>query len=311
VKLSELGEDALLARLLKDAPAGAALVRGPGDDCAVVEAPGRGWLTLLKTDCVVEGVHFRSGEDPVRVGWKSLCRPLSDIAAAGGEPRHVLVTILSPPGREVGWWEDCYRGLNRAARKFGVAVAGGETTRAPVAAISVTVEGRVARRRLLTRSGGHPGDHLYVTGQLGGSQAGHHLDFTPRVREGIWLGERGIPGAMMDLSDGLASDLPRLARASGCGFQLDEATLPVRPGVDVWGALSDGEDYELLFAVPTTRCRGLIDRWRKEFPRVRLTAIGRLIEPGAPSKPLPQGFDHFSIATRSGKRRVKRADDPD
>ncbi|MEI8311376.1 MAG: thiamine-phosphate kinase [Verrucomicrobiota bacterium] len=301
MKLSE--EDSLLGKILKGLPASEDLVLGPGDDCAVVRA--NGGLLLLKTDCIAEGIHFLRGEDPARVGWKAICRPLSDIAAMGGEPRHALVTIFSPPDLDSGYWVDFYKGIRKAARRFGVVIAGGEMSRQPRGiAVSVALTGVAPGGRFVCRSGGRPGDLLFVTGQLGGSLSGHHLDFVPRLKEGRWLAEKGRASAMMDLSDGLGSDLPRLARASGCGFGVDLASLPVRTGTNIDGALTDGEDYELLFAIPPRRAAALLKMWLDTFPRVPITRIGALKKTQSAPHDWPGGWDHFSVVRtpRVGQR---------
>lgn len=300
--LRDLTEDRFLAGLLDDLPVGRNVVTGPGDDCAVVQTVGSREYMLLKTDCVVEGVHFLPEHEPSRVGWKALCRALSDIGAMGGEPQHALITIFTPPNAKVSYWKEFYRGLGKAARKFGVGIVGGETSRAPTAAIAVSLVGRVESGRLLTRSGGRPGDRLFVTGSLGGSIEGRHLDFVPRIAEGRWLGAHGSVRALMDLSDGLATDLPRLATASGCGFALDTAAVPRTRGCSLERALSDGEDYELLMAVAPNQAARLGRAWKEMFPRLRLTEIGRLTEPGTSSSALPLGFDHFfQLPARPGK----------
>jgi thiamine-monophosphate kinase len=293
MKLRDLSEDRLLEILLADLPLGRNTVVGPGDDCAVVRKFGDRMMLLLKTDCIVESIHYLPEDEPHRVGWKALCRPLSDVAAMGGEPLHALVTVFSPADRSVAYWKSFYKGLSKAAKRFGVGIVGGETSRARCAAISVSLVGRAEAGRLTRRSGGQPNDLLFVTGTLGGSPRGRHLDFIPRVVEGRWLSAHGYARAMMDLSDGLAADLPRLAAASNCGFQIDPSALPKTRGCDVTQAMSDGEDYELLFAVAPR----LVDRvrraWGQTFPRLRLTQIGELTRPGASSTPLPRGFDHF------------------
>ena len=293
MRLRDLGEDRLLEILLPKLPLGPGTILGPGDDCAVVKGLGDRMMLLLKTDCIVEGVHYQAKDEPNRVGWKALCRTLSDVAAMGGEPLHALVTIFSPENRPVAYWKSFYNGLSKAAKRFGVGIVGGETSRSRCAAISVAMVGRVEVGLLVTRSGGHPKDILFVTGTLGGSLAGRHLDFVPRVVEGRWLGTRGYARAMMDLSDGLAADLPRLAAASKCGFRIDTAALPKTRGCDHTRAMSDGEDYELLIAVAPRKVNSLRRSWKQIFPRVKLTAIGELTEPGTSSVELPRGYDHF------------------
>jgi thiamine-monophosphate kinase len=302
MKLRDLSEDGLLDILLPDLPLGRNAVVGPGDDCAVVRGLGDRMMLLLKTDCIVEGIHYLPEDDPSRVGWKALCRPMSDVAAMGGEPLHALLSVFSPEDRPVAYWKSFYKGLTKAAKRFGVGIVGGETSRSRCAAVSVSIVGRVEAGRLILRSGGQPNDILFVTGTLGGSLGGRHLDFVPRVAEGRWLSAHGYARALMDLSDGLAADLPRLASASKCGFQIDPATLPRTRGCDSTQAMSDGEDYELLMAVAPRLVDRLRRGWQAMFPNVRLTRIGELTEPGTSSTALPRGFDHFlGCQKRSGK----------
>ena len=250
--LSQLGENALLKRLLHNLPENDALIVGPGDDCAVVSRD-EDWDTLLKTDVVVEKVHFTPDTEPERIGRKALARAVSDIAAMGGIPEHALITILCYPSRPVALLEGIYRGMGSLARRFGISLAGGETSGLPYdgLVINVALTGKVERGQAILRSGGAPGDLLFVSGLLGGSfPTGWHLDFEPRVELARGLLKAGIrPSAMMDLSDGLGTDLPRLAAASGCGFEVDESKLPCRPGFTPADAVSHGEDYELLFAL--------------------------------------------------------------
>jgi len=298
--LAALGEDALVERLVGLLPvAGGGVVTGPGDDCAIVEGAASGDWSLLKADAVVEGVHFVLGENMVRVGWKALCRAVSDVAAMGGVPLHGLVSVTAAP--ETPWTvlRDLYRGVAKAARAHGVVVVGGETTHSSGPLVcSVFLTGRVEPERCVRRSGGRPGDVLLVTGRLGGSfQSGHHLDFKPRLAEARWLSAHFLPTAMMDLSDGLAKDGPRLARASGCGLELELGALPRRRGCSVESACTDGEDFEMLLAVCPSRVGALLAEWKRAFPRVPLTRIGRLLEAGEGLRPRAIfnlcGYDHF------------------
>ena len=293
-RIGELGEDPLVERLTALLTAGEGVLVGPGDDCAVVAGARRGEVGLLKTDCLVEGVHYTLEAPARQVGWKAVARVLSDFAAMGGEPRHFLVTVALPPGREVAWVEDLYRGMNACAVRFGAAIVGGETSSVPRGApgmISVAATGRGERRRIALRRGGMAGDALYVTGRLGGSLGGRHLTFEPRLREARWLTGRFRVHAMMDVSDGLAQDLPRLAAASGCGYVLDRESVPCQPGAGVEEALGDGEDYELLFAVARRTAGRLEAEWAAEFPGLELSCIGRLVKGTA--EELPGGWDHF------------------
>jgi len=296
--LGDLGEEAMLeyfARL----PRGGKTQVGPGDDCAVVAGPPGGYDLLLKTDALVESVHFAAETPPGLVGRKALARVVSDFAAMGGRPDHFLVTMALRSDTPWAWVKALYDGMLAAAEGWDTSLAGGETTRMPgggANVISVAATGHVERGRAVLRGGGRAGDVLAVTGRLGDSLAsGRHLSFVPRVEEAAWLVEHGPPSAMMDLSDGLAKDLPRLAAASGCGFAVDFDALPLHVGADVGQAVGDGEDYELLMAVDPERWKLLAGGWAGAFPEVPLTVIGRLVEIGdAAAIPFAAGgWDHF------------------
>jgi thiamine-monophosphate kinase len=224
-----------------------------------------------------------------------MARPLSDFAAMSGLPEFALVTLIVPSQTTIAWVKKIYRGLEKAARPFQVAIVGGETseTKGP-AAISVTVTGFVEEGRSVSRAGGKANDDLFVTGRLGGSLRGHHLKFVPRILESRWLTKNFRIHAMMDLSDGLGADLPRLARASGVGFELKETALPLNAGCTPKQAISDGEDYELLFAISSKDSHALISRWRKKFPNLLLTRIGRLNRKSKiKNRKFPKGYVHF------------------
>lgn len=295
--LSDLGENRVVAELTRALALGADVRVGAGDDCAVIGRPRDRHWQLLKTDAVIEGVHFLPDADPRRIGWKALSRAVSDIAAMGGEPRHALVTIAAPPATEFARVRGIYAGLRKSARRFGVSIVGGETARSPGPLfLNVALTGTVERARCILRSGGRPGDALYVTGRLGGSLAGRHLDFTPRLAEARWLTANFSLHAMMDLSDGIAADLSRLAAASRCAFTLDESALPRTAGCTVAQAVTDGEDYELLFALAPRHGAALEAAWKKRFPRLPLSRIGTLrpkSEIRNPKSEIPRVFDHF------------------
>lgn len=293
--LADLGEDALVRRLMKTIPLNDNVLTGAGDDCAVVKPLGKGWVQLLKTDCVVEGVHFTCGTEPQRVGWKALARAISDIAAMGGTPDHALVTLLAPPERKVSDMVRLYAGLRKCARKFGINIAGGETSRSPVFAVVICLTGRVKTAHCVRRNGAKAGDEIFVTGRLGGSRRGHHLDFVPRISEGRWLVENFKIHAMMDLSDGLAKDLPRMALASRVGFFVQEDALPRNKGCTAEQAWTDGEDHELLIAIGSRMAGKLKRAWRGQFPRTPLTRIGSFIPKSKGCTPslISKGWEHF------------------
>lgn len=289
-----MDEWALIGRLLPGLAGNDTVIAGAGDDCAVLDAglPDR-WL-LFKTDAVVEGVHFDATARPEQIGHKALARPLSDIAAMAGRPAHAVVTLALPPGFDPDRIGRVYDGLNALARRLGVAIVGGETTaNAGGLLLSVAVVGFVEKDRLVRRTGSRPEDAIFVTGELGGSRSGRHLDFEPRLEEARWLAAHCLPHAMIDLSDGLAGDLRHLLAAGGVGAELRAESIPIsraareqaRRSPDAHpplvGALTDGEDFELLFTVGAPDAVGLLDAWRARFPGVRLTCIGRITaQPG-------------------------------
>ena len=293
--LREFGEDKLLAQVFPRLNRNSRVVIGAGDDCAVVKfRDAKDWL-LLKTDCVVERVHFTKETSAHAVGWKAMMRTLSDFAAMSGIPEFALISLTIAGKKKASSVGELYRGLNRAAARFDVAIVGGETgeTAGPTV-IVVSVAGFVERDRCILRSGGKANDDLFVTGELGGSIRGRHLRFVARIDEARWLTANFKVHAMMDLSDGLGTDLPRLARASKLGFSIDQRALPLSPGCSIQQAISDGEDYELLFAIsPRDRMR-LEKLWRKKFPKLPLTRIGKLNRQSAISdQQLPRGYVHF------------------
>jgi len=295
MKLGDLGEDRLLRQLLPSLSLATAIVNGPSDDCAVVNIGDHRNFLVLKTDCVVEGVHFLRGTNALAVGWKAMMRPLSDFAATSAVPQFALITLMAPKQTEVAWVKELYRGLCRAAKRFKVSIVGGETssTRGPIA-ISTSIAGFVEKDRWVSRRGGKAGDDLFVTGLLGGAVKQRHLQFIPRIAESRWLTKNFSIHAMMDLSDGLGTDLPRLTEASKVGFQIHVENLPLSRGAKVNDAISEGEDYELLFAIPSRQSQQLQREWRRKFPKPQLTRIGSLIPQSAIRNPqLKGGYVHF------------------
>ena len=293
--LRELGEDKLLAQVFPRLNPNSRVVIGAGDDCAVVKFRGaKDWL-LLKTDCVVEEIHFTRETSARAVGWKAMMRALSDFAAMSGVPEFALITLAIAGKKKASWVGELYRGLNHAAARFDVAIVGGETSEtAGPTVIVVSVAGVVERHRCILRSGGKANDDLFVTGELGGSIRGRHLNFVPRIEEARWLTSNFKVHAMMDLSDGLGADLPRLARASKLGFAIDQRALPLSRGCTIQQAISGGEDYELLFAVSPRERKRLQTRWHQKFPELLLSRIGRLSQKSKiKNQRLQSGYVHF------------------
>jgi thiamine-monophosphate kinase len=285
-----MNEFDLIARLTKSLPTNETVLAGAGDDCAVLDFGLPDKLILFKTDAVVEGFHFTKETPPEKIGRKALARGLSDIAAMAGTPVAALVTIALPENFEPEFVEKIYDGLNALAEKSGVAIVGGETTtnRGGIL-ISIALIGTVARGKQVLRSGAKIGDAIFVTGELGGSLTEKHLAFEPRLAEARWLAEKFSVHAMIDLSDGLAGDLPHVLKASGVGAELLKPAIPVSREAKLAArkspsakpafaaALTDGEDFELLFTVAAKSAVKLTDAWKKEFPRLKLSCIGKII----------------------------------
>jgi thiamine-monophosphate kinase len=310
-----MNEFELIARLTRSLPSNKTVVVGPGDDCALLDwgLPDR--LILFKADAVVEGIHFAADAAPEKIGHKALGRCLSDVAAMAGTPTAALITLALPKDFQPDFVMKIYDGLNSLARQHDVAVVGGETTCNPERmVISVALVGWVPRGKATLRSGAEAGDAIFVTGELGGSGAGKHLDFEPRLEEARWLAGHFAVHAMMDLSDGLAGDLRHLLKASRAGAELLSSSIPISRAAKLaaraasaarsplLAALTDGEDFELLFTVAGRDAVPVLDAWKKAFPQVTLTCIGKIIEgegihlrdrKGA--RPLLEhGYNHFA-----------------
>ena len=285
-----MNEFELIAKLTHALPANESVVTGAGDDCAVLDLGVADKLILFKTDAVVEGFHFTRETPPEKIGRKALARCLSDIAAMAGTPTAALVTVGLPENFDGEFVAEIYDGMNTLAREQGVAMVGGETTTNPERLlISISMLGTVPRGKQILRSGAKTGDAIFVTGELGGSLAGHHLDFAPRLAEARWLTEHFAVHALLDLSDGLAGDLRHILNASEVGAEILKSAVPVSRAAKIRAkqsstakpafaaALTDGEDFELLFTVGSKDAVKLLDAWKREFPKVKLSCIGRIV----------------------------------
>jgi thiamine-monophosphate kinase len=317
-----MNEFELIHRLRELLPLNATTRVGAGDDCAVLDLGLPGRLLLFKTDAVVEGVHFEADAEPGQIGHKALARCLSDIAAMGGTPSHAVVTLGVPASFDPARIEGVYGGLRSLAERHGVAIVGGETTSNPERLLlSVAVIGTVREGHCPLRSGAQAGDAVFVTGELGGAfESGRHMTIEPRLEEARWLVDHFHVHAMIDLSDGLAGDLRHILNASRVGAEVLVEAIPVHPGVSErqsapaesgvgphpqpagWQrALSDGEDYELLFTVAESDAAGLSEAWRQRFPGLRLSRIGTItagsaffLREGAKVRPFTlHGYEHF------------------
>ncbi len=287
------------------------LLLGPGDDAAILRMSQTDGC-VITVDLLTDGVDFELDRvDAARVGRKALAVNLSDLAAMAARPLAAVIALALPRQQALPLAKQLYQGLLPLADEFNVAIAGGDTNSwdGPLV-ISVTLVGEVVAGRPLERSGARAGDKIIVTGKFGGSILGHHFDFQPRVEEALWLAERYPLHAGIDCSDGLSLDLWRLAEASGCGAELYPGKIPLADAAHELAArasdghtaldhgLGDGEDFELILAVPPEAANEVIAK--QEFA-CGLSEIGRLVperglwlvdESGTRRPLVPQGFTH-------------------
>ena len=309
--------------------------KGIGDDGAVVRPGPANEYWVITTDALLEGIDFRrEWTTPYRLGRKSIAVNLSDLAAMGARPRFFTVSLALPAGISRRWILEFYKGMTAPEHSRGAQLIGGDLSSSESGIlISVTAVGESQNRKILYRSGGRAGDLLYVTGILGRSAAGlqllrsggaksrshpkqqalrAHLMPEPRCETGLWLAQSGLVRCMMDLSDGLSVDLPRLCKASGVGAEIRPADLPIFPESSSWDcdpvklALHGGEDFELVFSVPKSKSRLLEKTYPSKFPEI--TNIGRLtgsiqriwmLELGKKRRLPEQGYDHFRRSPKS------------
>ena len=281
---------------------------GIGDDCAVVSGSPR--LQLITVDPVIYREHFDDSIPARGVGEKLFKRNLSDVAAMGGRARAAVIALALDEQVSVPWLADFYRGLARVARRYHVPVIGGDVARHQGGLVAtLTLLGEATTNRAVTRVGARPRDWIYVTGRLGGSLLGHHWKFTPRMTEGAWLAARPEVRALMDVSDGIAKDLSALT-PTGCVARVRSQSVPISAAArrlarqtgrsPLAHALSDGEDYELLFVVDGRTDRAAFEaEWKKAF-RLKLSCLGRF-EQAASSSPSDEyinwadhhGYEHL------------------
>ena len=341
MRLADSGEFELIERLTRRLPTRSDVVLGVGDDTALLALPP-GALLVATCDSQVEGRHFVPGiASPEEIGHKALAVNLSDVAAMGARPMWALVSLLLPPSLDATMLDGIYAGLRELAARYDVAVVGGNVsaTDGPLV-IDVTLLGAVTRGRALRRDGGRPGDALLVTGSLGAAAAGLGALILepgrasiapdalsrarqalvapePRVRAGLALAATGAVTAMLDISDGLASDLRHLCERSDTGAEVVAASMPIDPAASIiasaYGrdpltlALNGGEDYELLFSAPPARVEAIVAAAAAVGCAAHV--IGRLTEPehglqlqaaDGTSRPLePHGWDHLRASSAS------------
>ena len=281
--LHQLGEREVIRRLAKLLPGRDDIRVGIGDDVAVVKVEGRHKDFLLTSDSVIEGTHFLSEASPEQIGHKAIGRVLSDFAAVGGEPLWALIDVVADREMPLARLEGVYRGAAKLAEKYGLSIVGGDMAQGSELQLHVFGVGEIPEKSAVLRSGARAGDVLYVTGSLGGSLEGKHLTFEPRIEEGLWLRESRWANAMIDNSDGLATDLGHLLEMSHVGAEVSAAAIPISDAAcmikggraPLEHALLDGEDFELLFTVSPEKQRMFESSWKDVF-ELPCTAIGRI-----------------------------------
>ena len=298
-RLLDVGEFGLIKRFRKMSAPDKTVICGIGDDAAVLEL-NRKEYQLFTTDMLVEDVHFRKAAGGRHIGHKALACNISDIAAMGGIPTHAVISLGVRPQTDSNFVMDVYAGIHRLAKKFGVAIVGGDTVQSEKMVINIALLGRVEKKRLVTRKGARAGDVIFVSGALGRSlSTGKHLSFTPRVAAARFLVEEFKPTAMIDISDGLAADLNHILEESRLSARIDASAIPLNPRARLNNALYDGEDFELLFTLCPTAARRLLSRKQ----RYKFYKIGEMTASCGPLQIRdadgmlrhirPGGFKHF------------------
>ena len=298
-----MNEQSLLSKVLPKLNQGSDIIVPPGDDCAAIDV-GNDKLLLIATDQVIANIHYdKNITTPQEAAKKLVKRNISDIAAMGGLPAHAVLTIASAC-KDEKWYLDFFDGISAEANKWGISVCGGDLSSNETnnEVCTLTITGWVEKNKICLRSNAKDGDVIFCTGKLGNSyKSKHHLTFTPRIDAARFIAGK-YTSNMMDLSDGIAVDLERMCKASDIGAKIELEKLPLRIGAQIENALSDGEDYELLFSVEKSKTKDLLESW--PFKDLELTELGRFtnsvldlqyVIDNKYSKVFKKpGFDHFS-----------------
>lgn len=263
--ISKIGEFGLIKRFQKRIKTDSSVIKGSGDDCAVLTFDKYKYQ-LFTCDMIVEGVDFTSKDKPYLIGRKALAVSISDIAACGGIPRYCVVSLGIPGNASVEYIDKIAKGLFSLAGQYSINVVGGDISRAPRLTIDVSLLGLVEKKHLVLRSGAKKGDLIFVTGALGGSIHGKHLRFEPRVKESRYLVKNFKINSMIDISDGLTQDLSHILEQSKAGAIIYEAKIPMsKEAKGLKDALFGGEDFELLFTMPHKEAKKLLKENRMHF----------------------------------------------
>lgn len=308
--LAALSETEIIRRIVASlADACPVFPAGPGGDCAIFENKSDQKYRVSSIDSVILCRHFDLACSGAKAGRKLVERNLSDLAAAGARPSDAMLSFIAGADIDIDWLEDFAHGAGRAAANVGLKIVGGDISRGTLGTFSATLAIQGHAERILTRQTCSAGDIIFVTGSLGGSIYGRHLEFRARLKEGQWLCDQNAITACTDLSDGLAKDLPGLI-GGRCNARVDLNALPISDDAHALAkadgkpatehALQDGEDYELLFTVQSSQAQLITAAFQKAFPQTPLSQIGK-IEAGSGEvfslhdnqRIQPQGFSHF------------------
>lgn len=298
--LRDLGEFSIINRISMRIKPSCRIIKGIGDDAAVLKYKDNKHL-LFTTDMLMEGRHFLRVQGGYLIGKKSLAVNVSDIAAMGGMPLYAVVSLGAPSSLNVNFVDSLYRGIKEVAKEFEIDVAGGDTINSEKIIVNIALIGEVEKKNLVLRSGAKPGDAIFVTGNIGGSIKGRHLDFTPRIKESRFLVENYNIHSMIDVSDGLIADLGHILDSSGIGAVIYKKDIPLsRHAKDFNSAIIDGEDFELVFTISRKDVNELIKTW--PF-KTGLSKIGEICsgpqdlylvrENNKKQKIKPSGYTHF------------------
>ncbi|MCX7661901.1 MAG: thiamine-phosphate kinase [Candidatus Omnitrophica bacterium] len=268
--INKIGEFALIEYFKKRIKVDSSVIKGIGDDCAVIRFKKDRYI-LFSSDMLVEGVDFQSNTPAYLIGRKSLGVVLSDIASCGGIPKYALLSLGFSPRLDFNFIKELLRGFLDLARKFKVNLVGGDLSRAENLTIDVSILGEVEKRFLVLREGAKKGDVIFVSGPLGGSIKKKHLRFIPRIKEARFLVKNFKINSMIDISDGLVQDLSHILKENNLSAVIYEDLIPLSAEAKgINSALYDGEDFELLFPVPLKEAKNL-SKLKKFFPIGELT----------------------------------------
>jgi len=295
--IRDLGEFGLIKRMTKQIRTDSSVLKGIGDDCAVIKWTKEKYL-LFTTDTIIEGVDFKDKDDPYLIGRKALAINLSDIAACGGIPKYCLVSLALPERTKVEVCDRIYSGINHLAEQYGINIVGGDLSASKILTVNISLIGFVEKKRLVLRSGAKSGDVIFVTGGLGGSISGKHLAFRPRLKEARFLVKNFKINSMIDISDGLVQDLGHILDESKAGAVIYEDLIPINQQArGLQDALYSGEDFELLFTLSLKESKKLTRKNPYFIPighiAQKQSGFSLLTKSGRQKKLDIRGFRHF------------------